>query len=315
MNRKAAAILAVKAALSVALLALVLSKVDAASVVEVLAKADPWLVSAWYLLVPVMIALSAWRWECLAPGIDFWTSFKYTWIGMFYGHVLPGSIAGDVAKGVSLALKDASAREGLAASIVADKVIGLAVLVAFFDVACAIVYALHGESAQIRQLALLAIALSVGGLVAAGVGAAIALKSKLFAARGREGRVGRFAEKIGDMARYYANKRDLLAKAVFISVLIHLVNIFAMYLSFRALRIDASLVVAAIVYPVVSVILVVPISISGIGVRDAVFAVLFTIFGMPAASGVATSWLALLAVIPNVAIGASVQLLEMYRKR
>jgi hypothetical protein len=37
--------------------------------------------------------------------------------------------------------------------------------------------------------------------------------------------------------------------------------------------------------------LLIPISISGIGVRDATLAVLFTLFGLSAASGVAISWL------------------------
>ncbi len=43
------------------------------------------------------------------------------WIGVFFGHVLPRSIAGDIAKGVSLALKDSRARSGPAASIVASQ--------------------------------------------------------------------------------------------------------------------------------------------------------------------------------------------------
>jgi uncharacterized membrane protein YbhN (UPF0104 family) len=97
-------------------------------------------------------------------------------------------------------------------------------------------------------------------------------------------------------------------------MMIHVVNIIATYLSFRALRVDAGLLFASVVYPVVSVMLLVPISISGIGVRDATLAVLFTLFGLSAASGVALSWLALLAMIPNVLIGGAIQLVEMYRK-
>ena len=105
-----------------------------------------------------------------------------------------------------------------------------------------------------------------------------------------------------------------MIRALAISLLIHVVNIIAFYLSFKALRLEAGLAVAAVVYPVVSVMLMIPISISGIGVRDATLAVLFALFGLPAASGVAISWLALLSTIPNVAIGGAVQLYEMYRK-
>ena len=57
------------------------------------------------------------------------------------------------------------------------------------------------------------------------------------------------------------------------------------------------------------------VSISGIGVRDATLAVLFPLFGFAAASGVALSWLSLLAVIPNIVVGGGFQVLEMYRKQ
>jgi glycosyltransferase 2 family protein len=315
MNRKAVAVLVTKLVLSVALLLLVLAKVDVDSVLTILAKADRQLVLLWYSLVPVAIALSAWRWATLAPGMSFSTAVKYTWIGVFFGHVLPGSIAGDIAKGVSLALKDSSSRSGLAASIVADKVIGLAALMLFFDIACGVIYLLYGEmSQQIRHLAVLALVLSLIGLVAALVAALVALRSDLFAAWRPRGVTGRFAEGVSAAALYYRNKPSLIGKAFVISMVIHLVNIFATYLSFRALRVEGDLMFASVVYPVVSVMLLIPISISGIGVRDATLAVLFTLFGLSAASGVALSWLALLAVIPNVAIGGAVQLMEMYRK-
>ena len=315
MSRKAIAILVAKLALSAGLLWLVLAKVNVDSVLDIMAKADPWLIALWYALVPLVILLSAWRWEILAPGLNYRTAVKYTWIGVFFGHVLPGSIAGDVAKGVSLALKDTAARAGLAASIVAEKMIGLAALVLFFDIACGVVYLLYGdESTQIRHLAVIALVLSLFGVIGAVIAALVALRSDLFSPRGRSSLMGRLAEGIGAAAQFYSNKPSLLARAFVISMVIHVVNILATYLSFLALRVDAGLLLAAVIYPVVSVMLLIPISISGIGVRDATLAVLFTLFGLSAASGVALSWLALLAMVPNVAIGGAIQLIEMYRR-
>ena len=315
MSRGALFAIAAKLVLSVGLLVLVLAKVDVDSVLAILSRADPWLVALWYSLLPVAIALSAWRWEILAPGLTYGMAVKYTWIGVFFGHVLPGSVAGDIAKGVSLALKDSAARSGLAASIVAEKAIGLVALVLFFDVACAVVYLVHGDaSPQIRHLAVVAIVLSLVGALGGAVAALVALRSDLFAPAGREGLLGRLAEGVGAAAKFYSNKPSLLGRAFAISIAIHVVNIVATYLSFRALRIDAGLLFAAVVYPVVSVMLLIPISISGIGVRDATLAVLFTLFGLSAASGVALSWLALLAMVPNVAIGGAIQVVEMYRK-
>ena len=316
MKGNAAGILVAKLVLSAGLLALVLAKVDPASIFEVLLKADRWLVLLWYSLVPVGVALTAWRWEILAPGLSFGTALKYTWIGVFFGHVLPGSIAGDIAKGVSLALRDASAREGLAASIVAEKVIGLAALILLFDLACAFVYALYGDDyVQVRHLAVMALLLTLAVAIAAGVAAFVAARGEESPVRETGGILARALRGVLAASRFYGNRPALLLKAFAISVAIHVLNIGAMYLSFHALRIDAGLLLAAVVYPVLSVMLLIPISISGIGIRDATLAVLFALFGFSAASGVAISWLALLAMIPNIAIGGGVQLWEMYRKR
>jgi hypothetical protein len=59
----------------------------------------------------------------------------------------------------------------------------------------------------------------------------------------------------------------------------------------------------------------IPISISGIGIRDAALAVLFVMFGLPAASGKTLSWLTLFATVPNVAIGGVIHLRKVRRKR
>ena len=85
----------------------------------------------------------------------------------FFSHVLPGAISGDIAKGVSLAFKDTAARAGLAASIVADKIIGLTALLLFFDLACAVVYFMYGDAfGELRRLAVIALVLSLIGILA-----------------------------------------------------------------------------------------------------------------------------------------------------
>jgi uncharacterized protein (TIRG00374 family) len=159
----------------------------------------------------------------------------------------------------------------------------------------------------------IALVLSLLAVIGAVIATLVALRSYLFVV-GRPGLLGRLAEGVGSAAAFYRTKPALLAKAFLISIAIHVVNIVATYLSFRALNLEAGFLFGAVVYPVLSVMLLIPISISGIGVRDATLAVLFALFGMSAASGVALSWLALLAVIPNVAIGGAIQLVEMYRK-
>jgi uncharacterized membrane protein YbhN (UPF0104 family) len=99
MSRKAIAILAAKLLLSTGLLLLVLAKVDVDSVLEILSKADVLLVLVWYSLRSRGDPADRVALGDPPPGLSYGTAVKYTWIGVFFGHVLPGSIAGDVAKG------------------------------------------------------------------------------------------------------------------------------------------------------------------------------------------------------------------------
>lgn len=316
MTRKAQYLLGAKLLLSFGLLALVLTRVDPHSVLKVLATVDVPLVIAWYAFVPVAALLAAWRWKLLAPALSFSTALKYTWIGLFYGHVLPGAISGDIAKGLSLAFKDNAARAGLAASIVAEKVIGLAALLLFFDIACAVIYVFYGDAfSELRQLAVIALVLSGIGVAAGIVLLGMVIRLKRAGPANRPPAVAHAAYSVVGALQLYSTRPIVLLKGFLISLVIHIVGIFAFYVSFRALHVDAGILFASVAYPVVSVMILIPLSVSGIGVRDATLAVLFSLFGLPPASGVAISWLALFATVPNIAIGGTVQFLEMYRTR
>lgn len=315
MKGRAVLVLAAKLAFSALLLALVLRNVDPAAIVKILHEADPALVIAWYLLTPLTVVLSAWRWEILAPGVPFRMAFKYTWIGVFFGSILPGAISGDVAKGVSLALKDPGARAGLAMSIVMEKLIGLAALLVFFDLACLLVIGLDGAgSPRLRNLAALALALSLAAAALATFALFAAMRSERLGSAASAGLLGRMIASGASAVAFYRRAPGRITRAIAISMAIHVINIFAMWLCFRALHIEADLLFASIVYPVLSVMLLVPVSISGIGVRDATLAALFGLFGLSLAAGVALSWLSLLATIPNLLIGGAIQLWEMMRR-
>jgi uncharacterized protein (TIRG00374 family) len=268
----------------------------------------------------IMLCLSALRWQLFAPSLlPYGTALKYTWIGLFYSHILPGALSGDVAKGVSLALRDREARvSALPVSILADKILGLVVLVLFFNVACGLVYVFDDRAfAVLRRTAVIVLLASFGGLI---VGAAVA--TVLLRARptlhpdvsGVAGLSQRVLIALYRAATFCIQNPATAWKAVGLSAAVHSLNILAFYVSLRSLGIAADLFLAALVYPVLAVILMIPVSISGIGVREATLVTLFQLFGLSAAAAVASAWLSLIASVPNVVIGGILQLGEMYRK-
>jgi len=166
MIAKTKFLLILKLFFSVGLLYLVLCYVNLREILDQLAGTDLFLVLIAYVIGSIGIALSAWRWHILAPSLlSIGTALKYSWIGAFYSMVLPGAISGDIAKGISLAITDRDTRGApLPASIIADRVIGLLVLLIFFDAACGIIYFMYGEVfGPFKYLAGVAIVLSILG--------------------------------------------------------------------------------------------------------------------------------------------------------
>ena len=113
----------------------------------------------------------------------------------------------------------------------------------------------------------------------------------------------------------YRGQGRVLRQAVLISFTLHLLNALSFWLVMRSLTIPASVWFAAIFYPLLSTLLALPVSVSGVGVRDVFAASMFTAFGLSAESGVAFSWLLLGLGIPNALAGGLIQLWELVNRR
>jgi hypothetical protein len=120
----------------------------------------------------------------------------------------------------------------------------------------------------------------------------------------------RLVEAVGS----YVGRGPLLLKAALIGALIHGLNALSFWLTMHALAIPATPWFAAVFYALLSVLLALPISISGVGVRDVLAAGMFTSFGLNPESGVAFSWLQLGLGLPVALIGGLIQLREVFRR-
>jgi glycosyltransferase 2 family protein len=319
-SHRARLLFAAKLVFSALLLWVVLRKLNYQDIAGRLRAANPrWLALA-LLSSPVVMALSAKRWQVLSQGLlTFGRAFRYTWIGLFFGSIMPGMVSGDIAKGFSLAAKSADARdERLPISILFDKLVGLWVLLALFCVVALILLATHSETmAGMRHLVIVGIIGTLLGLMA-GVGIMHPAGSGL--ARRLIGKLpvrvlASFGGRALDAVEVYAAQPWRIAQALALSLASHGLNCVSFWLVLRALAIPAGLPFAAVLYPMLSLLLAVPVSVSGIGVRDVFIFSLFKTFGLNPASGVAFSWLLLGLSVPIVAIGGLIQLGEVFRRR
>ncbi len=101
-----------------------------------------------------------------------------------------------------------------------------------------------------------------------------------------------------------------LANTMLVSILIQLINIAAHYMFAMALNINIGFTDLALLYSVSAVIISIPVSINGIGVRESVFIFAFNFWNIPAESALAFSFLSFTSTIILSIIGGSIFVIE-----
>ena len=283
-----------KAGVSVALLALLFSKVDVARLWTVARTASiPWLVLALALYFG-MILVSAWRWglllraqHILYPFRGLTSSFL---VATFFNNFLPSNIGGDVIRITDTA--PAAGSKTLATTVVLiDRGIGLLGL--------ALVAAM-GASAGLGPA-------KVGpvgpGMLWAGFGVAAMLATP--ALLNPEGFtrflqplrvlhpewVGERLERLTAALSRFKESPAALASC-FVGAIGVQVALVGFYLAIaHSLRIPITFAQLAVIVPISFIVLMVPVSMNGLGVREATFGFYFTRLGLPLESALLVSFI------------------------
>ncbi len=277
--------LLLKAAVSIALLAVLVSRVPLAGLAATLARADPLL-----LTLAAAAAFGGWAvntlkwWQLLAalhPGGRYSDLLALNFIGMFYSLVLPGQISGEVVKGLRLS-RHGVPGGAVATSILVDRLTGLAALALLGLSGLALGPELPA-TALAAWLAVAVLAMAVLPLVAARGGVNLP-----FAGTG--GWRGRLAGALGAVngALFTYRRRPwLLVGALALSLVFQGIVSVSNYLAARALGIDIALPALVWIVAAVSLINLLPVSLGGLGVREGAYVLLLSQNGVPVSSGLA----------------------------
>jgi uncharacterized membrane protein YbhN (UPF0104 family) len=239
-----------------------------------------WLVAGFFCFVPTILIVS-WRWRMLlgvhGVHLRFWRIFELNMIGQFFSAFLLGTTGGDVFKIFYAARAVPDRRAAVAFTVVVDRVVGMIALLLF------------GVVLSCTQLHLL---LSTPGTrVATGT-------FYLFAAAGL---VGSILATLGPFLLQHPAIRSLLKKIPFLhrgtSLLAAYettarafgINLLALvgslpshvgivtmgYCILRALHLDPPLLAFCSILAMVNMLIALPVSISGFGVREGLFIMFF----------------------------------------
>jgi glycosyltransferase 2 family protein len=295
--------LVLRVAATVALMAVVLRGIEWQKLLALLEQCDWRWWFAGFLVNVLVQMVAAVRWAALARPIGFpFHTLTFVWRffeGLFFNLCLPSSIGGDVVKACRLA--DSTPGRLLAGcTVLADRLTGLAALGVLAGTALlAKEWSLATPAALAVGAVFLGTALLVFWLVVGSLDRVLDLIPEQHAAR----------HFIGQLLPY-TMRPSLIMRAVGWSLLVQTGGSLVVALIARALGVALPLSVWFAVVPLVALTMVVPVSISGVGVREGGLAFLLKPVGVSTDAAVAIGLLWFLATIVTGLIGGLLFLLD-----
>lgn len=258
--------------------------------------ANPWLLGLAFLLLFAPTTLGIIRWQLLlrVQGIHL-TAYQATWIvatGQFFNAFLLGATGGDVFKAWYAANAAPDKKAVAVLSVAVDRLVGL---IGLFVVASAVtllnlpVLLEHPETQGLAYLV-------VGGLVAVIVVLALATQRHRITAQPWWDHVWRrmpakkVFSQLSESYRLYEKQPGTLLIALVLSFAVHLCCVLVAWLIGQALGIETARLVHYLIYcPIINAIAAVPVTVSGLGVREGAFIFFFGLQGVPGPQAFALS--------------------------
>jgi glycosyltransferase 2 family protein len=298
---------------SAAIIAYLLWQIDVGRTIDLIGSSNGLDLLAAYAIFLATTWGMAWRWQALlaSKGIDEplgWLTKLY-FVGYAAGQVLPTAIGGDAVRIAAHARRRPDAKAEAAAAVLMERVLGSAGTLVL--VAVGLVVAIG----RYRDIALL-VWLEVGFVV--GLCAFIALlfsrrTNAWLQARGSTRRLARGFRSLWQGLHGYRTKPGVLLAVLAVTLGLQLARIVSIWLCGEAVGLDLSPLVYVILGPLLFLVMLVPFTINGLGVREAFFIAFLGRFDVSADAAFATGFLFYAVTIASSIPGGFVLLWQSVR--
>ena len=285
-----------RAAVTITVLLIVLRGVDGADLRALLGNFEPLYFAIAVLVAALANGLGALGWKSLLDALDVRLPHREVGrlyvIGLFFALFTPGGVAGDVVRTYELQHRISRGVEALASILVA-RILSVATLAVLGAVsAMAILPGLISSQVTVGFLAVSVLVL--GALLMSG------RPLKTTAERLPWPRLARLAGQFLESVEVLRRQPRALVAASLLYLLHHLLAVTAIFFAALALDVDISFGWALALVPIARVLVLLPLSISGLGVQEAAFVVLFQQVGLEPAAAFSLSLLGhvVLTVVP-----------------
>lgn len=266
--------LALRLLVSAGLLAALLSQIDLGQVLGVASAASPALLALVLAMFFAERCLGAYRWHLLIrtqhDDVTFATTLRATFLGGFVGTFLPGSVGVEAVRVVAMA-RAASDLAMAASSVLFDRILGSLALVGIVLVALALTPQPVPAAVGVAAWSALAVIIVVStALLLPAVRDRLARCVPQRFARLRH-ELRRFGDAISKLVRRPVTLMQVSA----LSVLFQLLRVGIAPVVALALGLDVPVTLFLIYVPIIMFLMMLPVSIGGLGVREAAFVYFF----------------------------------------
>lgn len=271
------ALFALKLLVSAGSLYLVFSKTDISQVALTLRKIGPTaFLSASFLYIASLLG-ATFRWKLLLPEqFTLRRLFSLYMIGSFFSSFLPGVIGGDAVKAYYLN-KDAKKLSLTVASIFMDRYLGYVALILMGMLGLPFAFSLLAGSPYKWVMPAFFVAFVFGSLLFFGL---------------QLGKRFTFLAEFYEYFMTFKDKKPVVLKAVLISAVIQIMGFTSVALLSAAMGEHIPFSLLCVFLPIIITLTTLPISISGIGVREGAFVLLFGLIKVTpeAATSLSLAW-------------------------
>jgi len=287
-----------KITFSLGIVVILLFKTDVDNLLHTIINSNYWYFILSFLVSVIGLCVATLRWEILLKRFTanslFVELFRFICISFFYNFFVPGGFAGDIVRGYKCRNHYLSRTQGIA-SVFVDRLIGLASFIVFGIIGMIFTYNLLQKTNI-----LVFVWIVVGGslfllflLFNRKIMSFFKTFSNLYPALYEK------LKQFYDYIYYYKDYRGILINALIVSLLTTFVNILSFYLLSVSIGSEVPFIYFLFFIPVITIISYLPITYSGLGIREAGFVLLFVEVGMSPdqALGISLMYFGLLLIL------------------
>lgn len=286
----------VKILATLAIIVFLLTRIDLASMAQSVARANVPLLLLALALYFLAIFLGVVKWLLLvrAQGMDasFGQLVVYSFVGLFFGNLLPSNVGGDVVRAYGL-VRATNRAEAAAISVLVDRLVGLTAFLGMAVVMAALAAFVLVRGAEIEQIEMATVIAATVFIFASALlfSNRVAQKFKWVFDWKFLAPVRPIAQRIFHALQVYRHSYRALAFNFAISALIVVVTTLVWFAVARSLGITTSIFYFFLFNPLIGFVLLIPISFNGLGPKEATAVFFFALVGVPSELAFAMSLL------------------------